>query len=588
MNIQEADILKSLLREPFVNQRILAETTGHSLGVVNRSLKNLTEEGFLDENFRLTEKAKKEMKKRSPKNAVILAAGFGMRMVPINLTTPKALIEVHGERLIDRLIEQLHASGVKDITVVIGFMAEHFEYLIDKYGVELVFNSEYSTKNNLHSLALAADRISNTYIVPCDLWCERNPFDCEEMYSWYMVGSQTDKESDIRVNRKMELVKVPQKSAGNKMLGICYLLESEAATVRKNLKKMDDEAHADDFWEETFYDNDRMIVHAKVVEGSDAVEINTYEQLRDLDSGSNHLKAESIKTISRIMGCNENDIVNISVLKKGMTNRSFLFSVKGEKYIMRIPGEGTDKLINRTQEAAVYKAISGSGLCDDPIYINPENGYKITKFLNGIRVCDSDNVQDLKKCMAKLRSFHQMKLTVEHTFDVFGQIEYYESLWDGDPSVFPDYRQTKEHVLSLRGYIDSLEKDWCLTHIDAVPDNFLFYHLADGTEALQLTDWEYAGMQDPHVDIAMFCVYSLYSKKQCDRLIDIYFDGKCDCATRAKIYCYIAMCGLLWSNWCEFKRKFGVDFGEYSLRQYRFAKDYYVYAKQLMEGNNNE
>lgn len=65
-----------------------------------------------------------------------------------------------------------------------------------------------------------------------------------------------------------------------------------------------------------------------------------------------------------------------------------------------------------------------------------------------------------------------------------------------------------------------------LTHIDAVPDNFLFYPSADGgQEQLQLTDWEYSGMQDPHVDIAMFCIYSLYNKEKCDRLIDIYFQN---------------------------------------------------------------
>lgn len=90
-------------------------------------------------------------------------------------------------------------------------------------------------------------------------------------------------------------------------------------------------------------------------------------------------------------------------------------------------------------------------------------------------------------------------------------------------------------------------------------------------------------MQDPHVDIAMFCIYSLYDKQQCDQLIDIYFDGKCDQVTRVKIYAYISICGLLWSNWCEYKRGLGVEFGEYSLYQYRYAKDYYRYAKQLMD-----
>ena len=90
-------------------------------------------------------------------------------------------------------------------------------------------------------------------------------------------------------------------------------------------------------------------------------------------------------------------------------------------------------------------------------------------------------------------------------------------------------------------------------------------------------------MQDPHVDIAMFCIYSLYNRQQCDRLIDIYFEGRCDRETRIKIYIYIALCGLLWSNWCEYKRQLGVEFGEYSLRQYRYAKDYYRAALELME-----
>ena len=90
-------------------------------------------------------------------------------------------------------------------------------------------------------------------------------------------------------------------------------------------------------------------------------------------------------------------------------------------------------------------------------------------------------------------------------------------------------------------------------------------------------------MQDPHVDLAMFSIYSFYSKSQVDDLIEIYFLGKCPDMTRIKIYCYVAACGLLWSNWCEFKRSLGVDFGEYSLRQYRYAKDFYRIAMKESE-----
>ena len=583
MNSQESDILKSLLYEPFVNQRILAEKSGHSLGVVNKSLKYLTENGYLDENMRLTSLAKQILDESSPRNAIILAAGFGMRMVPINLTTPKALIEVNGERLIERLITQLNEVGIKEITVVVGFMKENFEYLIDEFGVNLVVNPDYASRNNLHSLALVSNKIHNTYIVPCDIWCEINPFSTTELYSWYMVSDLIEEESSVRVNRKTELVKIPEDAGGNAMIGIAYLVESEAGIVREKLKKMDNKKYADCFWEETLYKKDRMIVQSKVAKSLDVIEINTYEQLRDLDSDSNHLQSDAIQTIAKALKCDEHDITDITVLKKGMTNRSFLFSVHGNKYIMRIPGEGTEQLINRQQEADVFEAISGLGLCDDPVYINPENGYKITKYLEGIRVCDTESIDDLTLCMGKLRTFHDMKISVTHTFDIFKQIEFYESLWDGDTSVYRDYQRTKENVFSMKSFIDSLKKDWCLTHIDAVPDNFLFYTLPDGSEALQLTDWEYSGMQDPHVDIAMFCIYSLYNKTQCDRLIDIYFQNDCDKIIRAKIYAYIAACGLLWSNWCEYKRKLGVEFGEYSLQQYRYAKDYYKYTNEIIK-----
>ena len=519
MNKQESDILNTLLIEPFVNQRVLSEVSGHSLGVVNRSLKNLIKEGYVDEFIRPTELAKRELKEKSPKNAIILAAGFGMRMVPINLECPKALMEVNGEPLIERIINQLHEVGVEKIYVVVGFMKEQFEYLIDEYSVELIVNEEYGRKNNLHSLTLVADYLSNTYIIPCDIWCDRNPFRRHELYSWYMVSDLVDNESTVRVNRKMDLV-TNQKS-GNQMVGIAYLIEEQSKIVKERLKKFDKNRKYDNsFWEETLVNGEKLLTQARVVHAADVVEINTYEQLRELDEESNHLKSDAIDIIADSLGVGRNEIVDIEVLKKGMTNRSFLFYCRNKKYIMRIPGEGTDQLINRKEEASVYEAIKDKNICDDIVYINPENGYKITEYLEGARVCDADDVNDLKICMTKLREFHAMGLKVEHNFDIFGQIEFYETLWNGTTSIYRDYKNTKENILKLKDFIDQQDKECVLTHIDAVPDNFLFTQAGD----VRLIDWEYAGMQDPHVDIAMFCIYSLYSKQQVDRLIDIYFE----------------------------------------------------------------
>ncbi len=585
MNKQECDVLMKLMSEPYINQRALSEATGHSLGIVNRSIKSLMEQGYLDADIRPAEKAMDEFREKAPRNAVILAAGFGMRMVPINMETPKGLLEVDGEPLVERLICQLQEAGIQNICMVVGFMKEQYEYLMDEYGIELVVNPYYASRNNLHSLKLALKYLTNAYIVPCDIWCNKNPFSRNELYSWYMVNDLVDNESSVRVNRKMELVSVPDFMGGNGMVGIAYLLEEQAAVVREQVGRFSQDSRYDGvFWEETLYQKDRMIVKAKVVHSGDVVEINTYEQLRELDENSSQLKTDAITVIAEALHAQTGDITDIKVLKKGMTNRSFLFICGEKTYIMRIPGEGTGQMINWVQEAQVYQAIAGKNICDDVVYLDPDHGYKITEYLVGARVCDPACEEDVRLCMQRLRRFHEMKLSVDHEFDLFWQIEFYESLWNGAPSVYKDYKKTKESVFSLKDYIQSQAEEKVLTHIDAVPDNFLFYTRADGAREIRLIDWEYAGMQDPHVDIAMFCIYSLYDRQQTDRLIQLYFPEGCRQATKIKIYAYIAVCGLLWSNWCEYKRSLGVEFGEYSLRQYRYAKDYCrIVQRELQE-----
>lgn len=569
MNRQEQDILNILAGGTFSGQRELAEESGYSLGVVNRCLRSLTETGYVRADGTLTPNGQALLAENRPQRAVILAAGFGMRMVPINTETPKGLLQVHGERLIDRLIRQLHQALIRDIRVVVGFLKEQYEYLIDEFGVELVVNPDYARKNNLHSVDRVRSALSDCYVVPCDLYCTENPFRTYEFYSWYMVSEAPAPDSTVRVNRKQALIPVSEN--GNRMIGICYLTADDGRKVSEKVHALCLDSRMDGaFWEEALYAEGKMLPAARVVPEGQVVEINTYEQLRELDSDSDQLQNDAIGTICRVFDASPRDITHITVLKKGMTNRSFLFTCRGKQYIMRIPGEGTDRLIDRRQEAAVYGAIRDLSLCDDVYYIDPANGYKITAFLENARVCDPENPNDVRRCMAFLRKFHERRLHVGHSFDIFGQIEFYEQLWKGNPSVYADYRRTKEQILSLRPYIEAHAGEKILTHIDAVPDNFLLTG-----DDIRLIDWEYAGEQDPHVDIAMFAIYALYDRAQIDALIDAYFPEGCPGETRLKIYCYVAACGLLWSNWCEYKRQLGVEFGEYSLRQYRYAKDFY-------------
>lgn len=583
MKKTEGDILQYIAEHSFDSQRRAAEDLGYALGSVNQTRKSLQEEGMLDAEGKLTRKAKEWLEERRPGRAVILAAGTGMRMAPINQEVSKGMLEVKGEPLAERLIRQLLEAGISEIYVVVGFMKEQYEYLIDQYGVELIVNREYEQKNNLCSLAKAARYLENAYVVPCDLWCSRNPFHRYETYSWYLVGEEQYYKSSVALNRKGELVRVKPAEPGNRMIGIAYLEGEPARKVRERLLQMNREPQYEDcFWEEALYDRQKMLVLGKIDKGNEICEINTFEQLRKLDSNSSQLDSKVIRLIAETFSVKPEAVKEIQVLKKGMTNRSFRFRCKGKPYIMRIPGEGTGQMINREQEYQVYQAIKNARICDDVFYMNPKNGYKITEFLEGVRNCDPENFSEVKACMQFLRNFHEKRLEVEHEFDLFGQIEFYESLWAGAPSVYRDYTETKRRVLSLQDYIDSQEKDWTLTHIDAVPDNFLL-----SKEGIRLIDWEYAGMQDPHLDIAMFAVYSMYTREQVEQLIDCYFPEGASWPVRKKIYCYIAAAGLLWSNWCEYKRQLGVEFGEYSLRQYRFAKEYYRVFQSCENGETS-
>ena len=517
-------------------------------------------------------------------NGIILAAGFGMRMVPINTMYTKGMLKVNGEPLVERLICQMQEAGIKDIHIVVGFMKEVYEYLIDKYDIKLIVNPEYHEKNNIYSLYLARDYLGDTFIVPCDVWCKENPFLDTDDASWYMVSDMVVDESVFRVNRKREISVIELQKAGNGMIGIAHLTKQDSSKLCQNLETLVQSGeHDSDFWEDALIFDAKFALPARVVSSADNVEINTYEQLRDLDEHSDQLKSNVLALIAQELHADQMEITNITVLKKGITNRSFLFICRGKRYIMRIPGEGTDKLINRRQEAAVYDAINGKGICDDIVFINPESGYKLTRFIENSRNCDAFDRTDLEKCMEKLREFHAMRLEVKHTFDIFGQIEYYENLWQHESSIYQDYAETKAHVLQLKPFLDAQPKDWILTHIDAIADNFLIAQNKKGEEEIRLIDWEYSGMQDPHVDIAMFCIMAMYDREHIDQLIDIYFQNQCPDEVRTKIYCYIAACGLLWSNWCEYKYDFGVEFGEYSLSQYRFAKDYYHIAMERIE-----
>mgnify|MGYP000861321503 FL=1 len=277
-------------------------------------------------------------------------------------------------------------------------------------------------------------------------------------------------------------------------------------------------------------------------------------------------KLDIIKSVFNIQ---DNDL-EFSPLKQGMTNDSFIFSINNERYIIRVPGVNTEKIINRHQEYDVYQAIKNEKFVEPVVYIDREKGYKISKFIENSHTVNPKDWNEISACLERLRHFHNQSHRVEHYFDVFEHINYYESLMP-NASIYEDYGDTKKNIESLEPIIENLVKEWTLCHIDAVCDNFLVTENQD----VYLIDFEYAAMQDPDLDLAMFIVYSLFNRQEIDQIIDIYFEHQVTPLKRYKIYSYIAMVGLLWSNWCEAKQDQDLLNSSYAKQQYNYAKTFY-------------
>ena len=183
--------------------------------------------------------------------------------------------------------------------------------------------------------------------------------------------------------------------------------------------------------------------------------------------------------------------------------------------------------------------------------------------------------------MAALRSFHERRLRGVKVFDPFAELLFYESLMPAEARRGNTYIAVREQVFSLRAFVAPfLAEAATLCHIDAVSDNFLF---VEGRERPYLIDWEYAGLSDPLIDIAMFAIYADYCEDETEQLIAAYFPEGYDALARARVHTYMAVGGLLWYDWSVYKSSLGVTFGSYEENQFRFAKEYAVKARKEWE-----
>ena len=254
-------------------------------------------------------------------NAVIMAAGTASRFAPLSYERPKALIEVKGEVLIERQIRQLQEAGIREILLVVGYQKEKFAYLTDKFGVELIENPDYLTRNNNASIFAVKDRLRNTYVCSSDNYFAENPFESvvDEAYYAAVYAEGETKEWCMTEDDDgyIHSVTVGGRDAWY-MLGHTFWSEDFSRRFVAILEEIYDRPEtANLLWESIFMAHlDELKMKIRRYADDVIFEFDTLDELRVFDNSYvDDTRSTILKTLAERLGCREADMVKVTAYK---------------------------------------------------------------------------------------------------------------------------------------------------------------------------------------------------------------------------------------------------------------------------------
>lgn len=285
---KQFDILQEMMFSPGCTQRKLQDSTGMSLGSVNRTLKELGDLQYV-KNGRVTESGVAALEPYRVKRAVFIAAGFGSRLVPITLNTPKPLVRVKGKRIIDTLLDAAVAAGIGEIYIVRGYLSEQFDQLLYKYPtIKFLENTAYNEANNISSAMCARNLLSNAYVFEADLLLSEPALIKPYQYTSNFLGFKTDRTDDWCFEVKDGVI-TEQKVGGvncYQEIGISYWNDSDGRKLSEHIAQV----YGMPGGKERYWDQVPMVVHKKdyrveirECQRGDVVEIDTFRELKEID-----------------------------------------------------------------------------------------------------------------------------------------------------------------------------------------------------------------------------------------------------------------------------------------------------------------
>lgn len=582
MNEHLLELIKDF---PQITQRQIAKKLQISLGKVNQLIIDLEKDNMIvrkkhkKEQYQILEKGLRYMEKmyqeKYPQTAIILAAGISK-----NDTIPVSLSKIGDEIILERSIRLLLHRKIEHIVIICGYQAEQFQYLTEQYPqVEILFNPEYKTKGSFFSLQLGLKTYSkNILLLDGDILYEEKALDHILQFpssNTILVSSEKGYRNESfveEVNGKLYHLSKDIRELKNyqgEMLGISkfskelseailklevhnphfsyeYAIAECASQLPIEVLKIDRLLWADVSFPENFLHITNVLYPAiqKVENKKEKIHIKNIllEELK--------IKEEEIDFIEPL---------------GGMTNYNFKVGINHNIYVLRNPGVGLGNLINRKNEYSNISAIQDLQLDADLFYFQEQKGIKITKYIENAETLNPTTAkQNLEKVAVILKKLHTSNIIFQNTFDVFQEIQKYESrIKSSIETQFPSYTETRKKVLQLEKELNEMGRNFVSCHNDTVAENFIV-----SQDRIYLIDWEYSGMNELEWDLAAFCLENNLSSEVSKKFLQIYFSGKENVNHYKKVLIYQICQDFLWSLWTILKEEHGDDFGDYGINRY--------------------
>lgn len=500
---------------------------------------------------------------------------------------PFPLIPYEGDVcLIDRTLSVLRECGFTNIVLVVGFRGELFEKYISE-DVKLVYNKEYEFTASMGSLALCKDIIQEDFLlVEGDTFFEKivvERLTALENGNCLTMTEESGSGDECYMETKSGFVKNITKDRHRvrdfegEMVGVTRI---SLGTYQKLIEAWENSNNPYLNYEYLLMDVtealDRPFIHFKNLIWGDVDCQEDFKKLKNvtcrvLRRKENPFDEENLRhhlhTIFPDKDVSTAEIIQIG----GMSNKNFRINFEGKSYVLRVPGNGSEGMVERSNEEFNAAESCKMGVNPTIRYFNSETGIKLADYIENAETLNAATIQrhdNMRKIAKIYQTVHNSHVRLKNEFNIFQEIEKYDNLLNrAGVSMYEGWEQVRPLVMALEERLNVLGVDLKPCHNDALYENFI--KGVDGT--IYLIDWEYSGMNDPMADFAALFLEANFEKENEDYILDQYFEGNIPSNAREKILCYQILWDYLWAQWTVIKESKGDDFGTYGRDRYNRA-----------------